>query len=146
MEYHYAYAANETRDARDERMMNRETYSIYVPLKSISNDLRISGRRQFFLEEDDLKLWKDYFDWLFDKYGKMLKKPGLKVFMLVGTIGKQRNKLLKEIAEKSAQTSLFSVQTQDEIAEMNEEVKRINVLEKICYEDIDRFFEFFYHE
>lgn len=146
MEYHYAYAANETKEAREELMMDRLTRWIYVPLKKISNDLTLPGRQPVFIYGEDLELWKNFFNWLFEKYGKMLKKEDLKVFMLVGTIKKQRSKLLKEIESKSAQITFFSAKTQSEIDAMNEEVKRINVLEKICYENIDRFFEFMYHE
>jgi len=146
MEYHYAYAAKETKKARDERMMGRPLWDIYVPLKGISNDLVLSGRRTVFLGDYNLGLWIDFFDWLFEKYGKMFRNPTLTVRMLVGTIEKQRNKLLKKVEEKSIQTSLFPADLQEEIEEINEEIQKINVLEKICYEDIDQFFEFFYHD
>ena len=144
MEYHYAYAANESKEDQEQIMMDRPTYGLYVPLKRISNDLSIPGRRTVFIYGEDLELWKDFFNWLFEKYGKMLKKPDLKVHMLVGTIKKQRSNLQKEIESKSAQISFFPNDMKAEIDAMKEEIKRINVLEKICYENIDQFFEFIY--
>ena len=149
MDYHYGLAANETKEEREKRMMERKAYDIYVPLRAIFNDLNLagtsSGRRRVFLPDEDIEVWKEFFDWLFEKYGKMLRNSSLRVYMLVGTLKVQRNKLLKEIENKRSQLSIFPDEVQEEIEKLEEEVKKMNIFENICYDNIDRFFEFMFN-
>ena len=145
----YKMASMETKADREKRMMERKLCDIYIPLKAIQNDLlykgNTPGRRYVFLEGDGLNQWKLFFSWMFSKYGKMFRNRNLKVFSLVGTIRKQRNKLFKEIGDKRQQVSMFPEDTEKEVDELLEEVCWINILEMVLYEDINHFFEFFYH-
>ena len=120
MEYHYKFAAGESKEEEEHLMMNRSLWDVYVPLKRIHNELTIPEHRErICLDDDDIKLWRDFFDWLFEKYGKMFKNPTLKMHMLVGTIRKQREKIQKEIEEKSTQQSLFPEEVCVEIRKLN---------------------------